>query len=62
MDLEEFLLQPVEPVQPVHQQEPGIQLDFIDLQPVNLIEYITRAENELQDIVNTGGLLFKIFM
>ena len=44
----EFLLQPV-------QEEFVNQLDFVDLQPVNLIEYITRAENELQNIVNTGG-------
>ena len=49
----EFLLQPV-------QEEFVNQLDFVDLQPVNLIEYITRAENELQNIVNTGGFfLFK---
>jgi len=45
----EFLLQPV-------QEEFVNQLDFVDLQPVNLIEYITRAENELQNIVNTGDL------
>ena len=53
----EFLLQPVQEEfvnQPVQSE---IQLDFVDLQPVNLIEYITRAENELQNIVNTGGLL-----
>ena len=51
----EFLLQPVQEEfvnQPVQSE---IQLDFVDLQPVNLIEYITRAENELQNIVNTGG-------
>ena len=47
----EFLLQPV-------QEEFANQLDFVDLQPVNLIEYITRAENELQNIVNTGGFFY----
>ena len=47
----EFLLQPV-------QEEFVNQLDFVDLQPVNLIEYITRAENELQNIVNTGGFFY----
>ena len=50
LDPLEFLLQT---------DQSGIQLDFVDLQPVNLIEYITRAQNELQNIVNTGGLLFR---